>query len=321
MTFTRPRQDNDFTMSMKIIGALTIQRGNTVLHAQDLGGPKPRQILEILLINFGRPVSKSSLIDLLWSDAPPQKAMVSVESYVSVLRRHLQPGDGKTGPLRTTTGGYLIDSTTVDLDLARFDSLVREAQRVSADAAYPLLLDALSIATGPLLSDELSSVWAEEERRRHAAVVTNTRVYASALAAATGRTGESIFWANQALLDDPLNEAAWTAVILGFEKDGQLAEGLREFARYRSVLDRELGCAPSATLREAHSRMLIATANSHSDLSDAVTALLVLNKQLSRITNGSARPLEASDDSYARAAVRAAQQVLSSFLRRVNEAA
>ena len=151
--------------------------------------------------------------------------------------------------------------------------------------------------------------------------MTNARVYASALAATTGRTDESIFWANQALRDDPLNEAAWTGVILGFEKDGQLAEGLRKFARYRSVLDRELGCAPSATLREAHSRMLMATANSHSDISDAVTALLVLNERLSSIASGSVRTHEAPDDSYARAAVRAAKQVLSSFLRRVNETA
>ncbi|WP_104083893.1 BTAD domain-containing putative transcriptional regulator [Cryobacterium sp. Y11] len=321
MTFTRPRQDNDFKMSVKIIGALTIHRGNTVLHAQDLGGSKPRQILEILLLNFGRPVSKSSLIDLLWRDSPPQKAVASVESYVSVLRQHLQPGNGRFGPLRTTTGGYLIDSSTVDLDLARFDSLVREAQRVGADAAYPLLMDALALATVPLLTDELTPVWAEEERRRHAAVVTNARVYASALAATIGRIDESIFWANQALRDDPLNETAWTAVILGFEKDGQLAEGLREFARYRSMLDRELGCAPSATLREAHSRMLMATANSYSDLSDAVTALLVLNERLLSIAGGNVRTHEAPEGSYARAAVRAAKQVLFSFLRRVNETA
>nr|WP_255411800.1 BTAD domain-containing putative transcriptional regulator [Cryobacterium sp. Y11] len=308
-------------MSVKIIGALTIHRGNTVLHAQDLGGSKPRQILEILLLNFGRPVSKSSLIDLLWRDSPPQKAVASVESYVSVLRQHLQPGNGRFGPLRTTTGGYLIDSSTVDLDLARFDSLVREAQRVGADAAYPLLMDALALATVPLLTDELTPVWAEEERRRHAAVVTNARVYASALAATIGRIDESIFWANQALRDDPLNETAWTAVILGFEKDGQLAEGLREFARYRSMLDRELGCAPSATLREAHSRMLMATANSYSDLSDAVTALLVLNERLLSIAGGNVRTHEAPEGSYARAAVRAAKQVLFSFLRRVNETA
>ena len=165
MTFTRSRQDSGFKMCVKIIGALAIHRGNTVLHAQDLEGPKPRQILEILLINFGRPVSKSSLIDLLWRDSPPQKAVASVESYVSVLRRHLQPGYGRFGLLRTTTGGYLIDSATVDLDLARFDSLVREAQRVGADAAYPLLMDVLSLATVPLLSDELTAVWAEEARR------------------------------------------------------------------------------------------------------------------------------------------------------------
>ena len=52
-----------------------------------------------------------------------------------------------------------------------------------------------------------------------------------------------------------------------------------------------------------------------------LAALLVLNKHLLRMANGSGRPHEALADTCARTAVRAAQQVLSSFLRRVDETA
>ena len=309
--------DPEHRTSVTMIGALVVCRGNTVLRAQQLGGPKPRQILEILLLNLGHPVSKDRLIDLLWPDSPPNEALTSVESYVSVLRRHLQPGYGRYGLLRTTTGEYQIDASAVDLDLARFDALVLEARSASPSAAYPLLVDALSLATGPLLDDELTPAWTEDERRRHSTVVTAARVHASVSAAATGRTSDSIFWANQALLDDPVNDAAWTALILGLESSGQFAEGLRCFARYRSVLDRELGCAPSVTLREAHSRLLQATANSHGDLSEAVSALLVLNELLLSKTAAGVRKRTTPDDS----AAREAEHVLTSFLRRVGEAA
>ena len=288
-----------------------------MLRAHDLGGPKPRQILEILLLNFGHPVSKDRLIDLLWGDTPPQEAVTSVESYVSVLRRHLQPGCGRFGPLRTSTGGYLIDSTTVDLDLARFSTLLREAQHVAAESSYRLLTEALSLATGPLLGDDVRAAWAEPERRRHAGVVTAARVQASVSAATAGKSTEAIYWANQALLDDPVNEAAWTSLILGLEQDGQLAEGLRCYARCRSVLGGELGCSPSAPLREAHSRLLRATADSHDDLSDAVSALLVLNERLVRRADTSAQRHDAAQNST----VREAEQILSAFLRRVGDAA
>jgi DNA-binding SARP family transcriptional activator len=317
MTLTLTRPEPDPTITVTMIGALTIRRGDTVLRAHELGGPKPRQILEILLLNFGRPVSKDRLIDLLWGDTPPHEALTSLESYVSVLRRHLQPGHGRFGPLRTTTGGYLIDGATVELDLALFDALTREAQRASADAAYPLLVEALSLASGPLLGDELRPAWAEAERRRHAVAVTTARVRAAESAAAIGRIDESIAWANEALLDDQVNEAAWTALILGLETSGRFAEGLRCFARYRTVLDRELGCAPSSTLRDAHSRILMATAHSQGDLSNEVSALLVLNERLLSI----AKTKSAPDDTSAWATAREAEHILSSFLRRAIDVA
>lgn len=320
MTFPPARPEDVRATSVTMIGRLAVRRGGTVLRAHQLGGPKPRQILEILLLNIGRPVSKDRLIDLLWGDTRPNEAVTSIESYVSVLRRHLQPGSGRHGPLGTTTGGYQIEASSVDLDLARFDALVLRAQHANPSAAYPLLIDALSLTTGPLLADELRPAWAQDERRRHAAVVTAARVQASVTAAAIGRLPAAIHWANQALLDDPVNEAAWTALILALENSGQLAEGLRGFARYRSILDRELGCAPSKTLCEAHLRLLLATANSQGELSDAMSALLVLHDQLVSTATGGARTHSMADSS-ARAAVLAAEHVLTSFIRRVGVSA
>ena len=317
MTSPPARPENVRATSVTMIGSLAVRRGGTVLRAHQLGGPKPRQILEILLLNIGRPVSKDRLIDLLWGDTPPHEAVTAIESYVSVLRRHLQPGSGRHGPLGTTTGGYQIEASSVDLDLARFDALVLTAQHANPSAAYPLLIDALSLTTGPLLADELKPTWAEDERRRHAAFVTSARVQASVAAAATGQLPAAIHWANQALLDDPVNEAAWTTLILALENSGQLAEGLRGFARYRSVLDRELACAPSKTLYEAHLRLLLATANSQGgELSDAISALLVLHDQFFSTATGGARTH--TGDASVRAAVLAAEHVLTSFLRRVS---
>lgn len=292
-------------LSVRIIGSLRVQRGTTILDAWHLGGCKPRQILEILLLQLGTPVSKDRLIELLWGGCPPVEARPSLESYVSVLRRNLQPGFGKDGPLKTATGGYVLDREFVDLDLDRFDGLFRAAQGAPPAEAHPLLLQALDIAVGPLLGDELLPAWAEDERRAHAARVTEALILAAETSAELGELDQSVDWARRALAGEPLNERAWTSLILGLELAGRHAEGLHAYERCRRALDRDLGCAPGAGLRAAHLRLLRATSHGDGELSDLVSALLVLYEHQDRAA-----------DAAAGVSVREAVNVVTSFLRR-----
>jgi len=299
-------------VTIQILGNLRVCRGGAVLGAHHLGGPKPRQILEILLLQLGTPVSKEHLIDLLWGGNPPVEAQPTLESYVCVLRRNLQPGAGKRGPLQTVNGGYVMDKALVDLDLDRFDTLLRLAQHSGAADALPLLSEALGLAVGPLLGSELLPAWAADERSRHAARVTEARILAAESASALFRPGEAVGWAGQAADGDPLNERAWTALILGLELAGRPADGLAAFDRFRRILDRELGCAPGPDLRHAQVRMLHATADG--ELSDVLSALLLLHDRLHHA--GAPNGTAASPASLAPESLREAGLVIDSFLRR-----
>ncbi|MGF9648104.1 BTAD domain-containing putative transcriptional regulator [Pseudarthrobacter oxydans] len=247
-------------LQISVFGPLTIRRGDIELSANDLGGPKPRQVLEILLMNFGSAVSKSRLMDLLWGGNHPAVALPTLESYVSVLRRNLQPGTGRTGPLRTVTGGYAIDRSLVELDLDRFETLTKMASQAEPREALALLTKALDLASAPLLGDELLPAWAEEERAAHAAQVGIARVMAAETALSLGEVGKAIAWGGAAVKEDPLNERAWTALILGLEQNGESTEALRAYDRCRRTIDQELGCAPGPALREAQTRLLRSTA-------------------------------------------------------------
>ncbi len=249
-------------LQISVFGPLTIRRGDIELGANDLGGPKPRQVLEILLMNFGSAVSKTRLMDLLWGGNQPAVALPTLESYVSVLRRHLQPGTGRRGPLRTVTGGYAIDRSLVELDLDRFETLTKRAGKAEPREALALLTEALELASAPLLGDELLPAWAEEERAAHSARVGLARVAAAETALSLGEAGKAIAWGGAAAKEDPLNERAWTALILGLELNGENTEALRAFERCRRVMDEELGCAPAPALREAQARLLKSTATS-----------------------------------------------------------
>ncbi|NJC22740.1 DNA-binding SARP family transcriptional activator [Arthrobacter pigmenti] len=305
-------------LTINLIGALQIRRGDTVLDARALGGPKPRQILEILLLNLGTPVSKDRLIELLWGGRPPAEALPTLESYVSVLRRNLQPGSGKAGPLRTTTGGYVMDRTLVDLDLNRFEQLIRQAQHSSGSDALNKLRTALSLATAPLLGDELLPAWAEDERELHATRVLDATILAAETAAGIGKAEESIELAQRALKSDPLNERAWLCLILGLEQAGRHAEGLQSYERCRRAMDRELGCAPGPGLKAAYARLLQTTADGEGELSDVLSALLMLHSQLSRQATFATQPLATPN---VRQALREAGNVINSFIVRAMSAA
>ena len=118
------------SISVRLFGTFEIRRNGATLTATDLGGCKPRHILEILLLNLGTPVSKTQLIDILWGASASEGAVATLESYVSGIRRAIQPGQTKTGPLRTANSGYVLDPQLVDLDLWEFrGSCVAPASR------------------------------------------------------------------------------------------------------------------------------------------------------------------------------------------------
>src|SRR5436305_1229830 len=74
---------------IRLFGALAVEDGPRLLGPRDLGGARPKQVLEILLAARGHRVSTDRLADLLWGDELPQNAPGSLQTFVSVLRRHL----------------------------------------------------------------------------------------------------------------------------------------------------------------------------------------------------------------------------------------
>lgn len=267
-------------LSVKVIGPLVVRRGSRTLTSKELGGPRQRRILEILLLQLGTPVSKQRLVDLLWGADAPAAASANLESYVSVLRRHLQPGEGKHGPLKTTNGGYVLDASMVELDLPRFERLLDDARRSPAREADRLLHRALELASGSLLENEQECEWIESQRSAFAARVTEARVLVAEAGLELGRHEEPVVQARRVLTTDPLNERAWTVLVLGLEGAGRPVEGLQAYEQCRRTLDHELGCAPSGVLQLAYTRMLRATAAAGDELGQALTALLVLHGRL-----------------------------------------
>lgn len=267
-------------ISVRLFGTFEVRRDGAVLTAADMGGCKPRHILEILLLNLGTPVSKTRLVEILWGPQASGGAVATLESYVSGIRRAIQPGNTKNGPLRTANSGYVLDPQLVELDLSAFRQRLLAARHAAPAEAHTLSMEALELAAEPLLGFELVADWAEEARARHAADKVAAQILAAETAAFLDKPELAISLAQTAVQSEPLNERAWTILVAGYEQAGLPVEGLAAYERCRRLFDRDLGCTPGPALQAAHLRLLRQRAEGNTDLSEVLAALLYLGERL-----------------------------------------
>ena len=146
---------------IRLFGPLTIEGAQT-LGPRDLGGSRPKQVLEILLAARGHRVPTDRLADLLWGERLPQNAAGSLQTFVSVLRRHLVSDRERARELVITEPeAYRFASDLVDLDLDRFDELLERSAHEPTRLARHSLEQALGLVHGEVFEDEPYAEWAQ----------------------------------------------------------------------------------------------------------------------------------------------------------------
>src|SRR5205823_4873114 len=120
-----------------------------------IAGSKERMILACLIARGGLVVSVEELIEELWGDDPPRTAEKTLGSYVSRLRRALQPARsrGSSPDVIVSRGdGYSVQANGHHIDATIFEQLAGDGHRL-LDAgrpgeADPVLTEALGLWRG-----------------------------------------------------------------------------------------------------------------------------------------------------------------------------
>ena len=222
----------------------------------DFGGIKPRQVLEMLALAVGTPVSKDRLVEQLWGEAAPRTATATLESYVSLLRRRLGVARGRGSALATTSNGYLLDPALVEVDLAVFRGLVRPAAGAAAEVVLADTERAVGLVAGELLAGEPYADWAAQERVVFAGVYVQACNRAAAAALALGRPVVAVELARRAIGCEELSEGSWQLLIRGLSASGARSEALRAYLDLRRTLVEGLGTEPSGASRALYLDLL-----------------------------------------------------------------
>ena len=236
----------------RILGPVEVSADGRVV---EIGGPRLRRLLAILLLRANEPVPRGILVQDLWGDQPPVGAQGSLEVYISRLRKALG-----SPVLLTRPGAYCLRVSDGQLDAEQFERLVGQGRSELAAAApgqaSSSLRAALQLWRGPALGDLSGESFALVEAGRLEELrlgATEDRIEADlALSRHAHVTGEL-----EALVAvHPLRERLHGQLMLALYRGGRQAEALSAYRTARQMMVRELGLELGPALQRLEGAIL-----------------------------------------------------------------
>jgi predicted ATPase/DNA-binding SARP family transcriptional activator len=239
-------------LDYRLLGPLEVWAGNVQRTASQA---KQRAVLALLLLDLNRPVSTDRLIELLWPDKPPGRPQTAIQGYVSGLRKLLGQDT-----IETTAAGYVLHAEAEQLDVNRFERLLREGREALAaghsEQAARGLSAGLELWRGPALADFTYERWSQSEigRLEELRLVAREELLEGRLA--LGQHAEVVGELEAMIREQPLRERPRGQLMLALYRSGRQAEALEWYQDVRERLVEELGIDPSLELRALYRKIL-----------------------------------------------------------------
>ncbi|MEV5494044.1 BTAD domain-containing putative transcriptional regulator [Nonomuraea fuscirosea] len=219
-----------------------------------VGGPRPRALLAMLLLDAGRLVSIERLIDGQYGDRPPSGAANAVQAQVSRLRRNL-PAD----LIEFHGSGYRLAVDRDSVDAHRFERLSREGRGLLAagrhSAAAAVLKEGLELWRGPAFADVAEAPFAPPQavRLEELRLAATEDLFEAELSLPSASPVGGL---RELVAAQPLRERARGLLMRALHAAGRQAEALAVFDEGRRLLADELGADPSPELAALHLEIL-----------------------------------------------------------------
>ena len=221
-----------------VLGPVEARRDGEPLQ---LGGSRQRALLAILLLHAGEVVSSGRLIDDLFGESASEGSANALQQAVFRLRRALADETLVTQP-----PGYVLRVEAEQLDLFRFERLVREGQ----------FQDALALWRGPALVDVSDFEFAQPEIRRLEELRLAAQMGWVDAQLADGNGGTLVPELETLVAAHPFQERLRAQLILALYRAGRQADALEELRNTRALLRDELGLEPSRALQDLERAIL-----------------------------------------------------------------
>lgn len=244
-------------LTVNLLGGASFSINGTAVRS-DLG-PAGRLLACYLFEFAGRVHRRERLADLFWKDADPDKGRSALNTAIWRLRKILDQGS-KGGARQLITIGN--DVVLESCDVIRVDTHYLECvskRMLSRSGGVSLSerdMEDVSTAVdgyaGPFL-DGYDGDWILQERERLHCLFIRSTFELMRSAASVGEYERALDYGRRILAVDSLRESIQRDVMLLLVLNGQRAESIRSYTRFRMNLDAELGIEPMPETTRLHS--------------------------------------------------------------------
>ena len=244
-----PSLGGPVAIDFHVLGPIEVCRDGEVVK---LGGAQQRRMLGALLIEPGRVLPITRLVDAVWPDGvAPDGARRTLMSYVSRLRSALG-----TDVIVNSGAGYCIRLGTATLDSALFEDRLTQARSAAPTLRIALIDDALRLWSGPAFGEFVDEWWARPAavRLEELRLVANEERVEALLA--VGEHERAVSDLEAFVSQHPLRERAVGQLMRAMQSSGRQTEALRVFDSHRKYLADEVGLTPSDALLELERSIL-----------------------------------------------------------------
>ena len=237
-------------IAVRVLGPMEVTvRGVPV----GVGGPRQRCVLARLIAARGQVVSVDRIIEDLYAGEAPPRAYAAVQSYVSRLRRVLEPrraawAHGEV--LVTSPPGYAARLGDGAVDAWSFEEEVRRAAELGDPVAVHARLSAALASWRGAAFEEFGGLpWADLEASRLAELRLTAVEARADVALRLGWAARTVADLERLTAEQPLREESWRLLALALYQSGRQGDALAALRRVRELLAAELGVDPGPALR------------------------------------------------------------------------
>jgi DNA-binding SARP family transcriptional activator len=223
-----------------------------------IAGVRQQTLLALLLLDVGKTISGSRLIEGIWGGRAPETAEAQLRICVSRLRRRLADA-GLRNLISTESQGYRLNLPESRVDVHRFRGALEHAGRAEADGdaaeAVRLLRAALALWRGPaaegLTGPLVRAAAARLDEERASAL---ERCFGLELQ--LGRHHRIVPELTASAAEHPFRERLQSQLITALYHSGRQADALNAYRDMKRRFAEELGIDPSHRLRALEVKIL-----------------------------------------------------------------
>src|SRR3954454_10667452 len=229
----------DSTMQIRLFGAFAVQVGARAVPEGAWRLRKGKSLVKLLALSPERRVHRERATEWLWPDRSPEAAANNFHQALYVARRALEGAGADAATVLPLQDDMLAlhPGGSVEIDIEAFE---QAAARARASGELEDYRAALALHGGDLLPEDRYETWAADRREALNEMRLGLLLELSGLRTEAGDPAEAIEVLEQAVVIDPLHEAAHRALMRLFAATGRRQQALAQYHHLRGTLRRDL---------------------------------------------------------------------------------